>query len=323
MVPKEVSLAQWPIYSPWHNLTAWYDMREVVRRVSRLQRLAIFESAARLGSFTAAAAELGTTQPAVTRQIRLLEASIHTALFRRSSNRSELTEDGRTLLLHVSRSFSEIESALAGLGLRSEVFVLACHPGFAQQWLVPRLDQVQEALDGKELRLWLFEREAELAGGSFDAAIQVGGGSFVDVDAELLFPESVFPVASPALADEFSLDSSSTPARLLEVPLLHMDDGDRPWMSWGTWLARFGLDVPRQAGRILFNNYPVVLQQAVAGRGVALGWRHLVDDLLSDGVLVRVGPEVTSAEGYFLTWPAGAKAPTTEVLGVWLKGQLA
>ena len=285
-------------------------MRELIRRVGRLQRLAVFESAARLGSFTAAAHELGMTQPAVTRQIRSLETSVHSELFRRTSNRSELTSDGRTLLLHVSRGFSGIEGALAGLGHRTEAFVLACHPGFAQQWLVPRLDQVHAALGGKELRLWLFDREADLAGGSFDAAIHVGNGSFVGVESELLFPESVFPVAAPSLARAFGLAATSPPEQLLDVPLLHMDDGDRPWMSWGEWFGGFGLDVARQSGRILFNNYPVVLQQAVAGRGVALGWRHLVDDLLSDGVLVQVGAEVRSAKGYFFTWPAGSHSPT-------------
>lgn len=266
---------------------------------------------------------MGMTQPAVTRQIRILESSINATLFHRTSNRSGLTDAGRTLLSEVSRGFTGIEGALTGLGQRAEVFVLACNPGFAQQWLVPRLDRVQEALGGRELRLWLFDREADLAGGSFDAAIQVGRGTFPAVDCELLFPESVFPVAAPALADRWSLGASSPPDRLLDMPLVHMDDGDRPWMSWGEWFGRFGLIATRQPGRVLFNNYPVVLQQAVAGRGVALGWRHLVDDLLVDGVLEQVGPEVTSAEGYFLTWPSGTKASTTEALGAWLKERLA
>ncbi len=297
-------------------------MRELVRRVGRLQRLAVFESAARLGSFTAAANELGMTQPAVTRQIRALETSLHTELFRRTSNRSELTDDGRTFLLHLGRGFSGIEEALSGLGRRAEVFVLACHPGFAQQWLVPRLDRVHEALGGKELRLWLFDREADLAGGSFDAAIQVGNGSFPDVESELLFPESVFPVAAPSVAGRHSLDATSAPVRLLDMPLLHMDDGDRPWMSWRDWFAGFGLDVPRQPGRILFNNYPVVLQQAVAGRGVALGWRHLVDDFLTDGVLMQVGAEVPSTMGYYFTSPAGKTNATTAALGRWMSQQL-
>ena len=299
-------------------------MRELTRKVGRVQRLAVFESAARLGSFTAAAAELGMTQPAVTRQIRSLETAIHTDLFRRTSNRSELTEAGRLFHLHVSQGFSIMEMALTELGHRAEMaemFVLACNPGLAQQWLVPRLEQLQVVLGGRELRLWLFDRESELETGTFDAAIQVGRGVFPNVQARLLFRESVFPVAAPSLAAAHALTATAAPDALLEMPLLHMDDGDRPWMSWSGWFARFNVDLPRPSGRILFNNYPMVLQQAVAGRGVALGWRHLVDDLIDDGVLLRVGPEETSDQGYYLTWPTEPQSPTVRALMHWLLAQ--
>ena len=48
-------------------------MRELTSHVPRLQRLAVFEAVARLGSFTAAAAELGISQPAVSKHIAQLE----------------------------------------------------------------------------------------------------------------------------------------------------------------------------------------------------------------------------------------------------------
>ena len=296
-------------------------MRELLRRVGRVQRLAVFESAARLGSFSAAAHELGMTQPAVTRQIRSLEAAIHVALFRRTSNRSELTPAGRLLHLHVSQGFASIEGALDELGPHSDVFVLACNPGIAQQWLVPRLERLQATLGGSELRLWLFDRETELDGGVFDAAIRVGDGTFGPVDAEFLFSETVFPVAAPAVAKQFGLRATSKAAELVDAPLLHMDDGDRPWMSWNQWFAHFEVKFPRKHGRVLFNNYPVVLQQALAGRGVALGWRNLVDELLDSGLLRRVGPEVTSDRGYYITWPSGPPSANVRALTSWLLTQ--
>lgn len=295
--------------------------RELVARVGRVQRLAVFEAAGRLGSFTAAAAELGMTQPAVTRQIRQLEATLRFDLFRRTANRSELTEAGRALLRQVSIGFSTIEAAIGDLSTHGDVFVLACNPGLAQQWLVPRLGQLQEALDGHELRLWLFNRDDELATGPFDAAIRVGDGNFSGVDSRLVFPESVFPVATPALAAKLSLKRKSKPKDLLSAPLLHMDDGDRPWMSWAKWFNSFGVNLPRRSGRVLFNNYPMVLQQAVAGHGVALGWRYLVDDLIDDGVLVPVGPEVASDRGYYVTWPESSPSQTVRALTEWLVAQ--
>ncbi len=145
-------------------------MRPAVERVGRLHRLAVFEAAARLGSFTRAAGELGMTQPAVTRQIRALERSLGCELFVRSANRSELTEAGRRLREHVAAGFDAIEAGLRELDDHAGTFVLAAHPGVVQMWLMQRLDQLQQALGDVDLRLWLFERDAELVDGSFDAA---------------------------------------------------------------------------------------------------------------------------------------------------------
>jgi DNA-binding transcriptional LysR family regulator len=89
------------------------------------------------------------------------------------------------------------------------------------------------------------------------------------------------------------------------APLLHIDEGDREWMSWGTWLAAFGVTHPPARRRVVFNNYPMVLRQAIAGNGVALGWRVVVDDLVASGMLTVVGPEVRTGNGYHLTWSPG------------------
>lgn len=258
------------------------------------------------------------TQPAATRQIRQLERSLGVELFARTANRSEPTEAGRRLVGHVSAGFDAIESGLAELDEHAGTFVLAAHPGIAQQWLVPRIDGLQGALGELELRLWLFDRDGELDGGGYDAAIRVGSGDFVHSDSHLLFPEVVVPVAAPALADRYRLSNTSTADDVYGAPFVHMDDGDKPWMTWADWLATFGITLRRSTGRVLFNNYPMVLQQAIAGRGVALGWHPLVDDLLAGGALRVVGPEVRSHRGYYLTWPTDGDHPGVRALRSWL-----
>jgi DNA-binding transcriptional LysR family regulator len=293
-------------------------MRPIVRRVDRLQRLAVFEAAARLGSFTRAGAELGMTQPAVTRQIRGLERSLGADLFTRTSNRSQLTELGARLRDHVVAGFEEIESGLDELAEHAGNFVLAAHPGIAQLMLMPRLEQLNEVLGDLDLRLWLFEGDQELVDGTFDAAIRVGTGSFSGLDSRLLFPEVVVPVAAPSVAEQFDLSESSSALDVNEAPFVHMDDGDRPWMTWSGWLATFGMTLRRSPGRVLFHNYPMVLQRALLGHGVALGWRPLIDDYLDGGALVVVGPEARSSRGYYVTWPSGRPSPAVQALIGWL-----
>lgn len=297
-------------------------MRPLLDRVERLQSLAVFEAAGRLGSFSAAAEELGMTQPAVTRQVRALEARLGVELFTRTSNSSRLSEIGERLHAHVTAGFDTIEAGLGELADHAGTFVLAAHPGVAQMWLVPRLDGLTAALGGLELRLWLFGRQSELASGGFDAAVQVGTGEFAGQSSRLLFGEAVVPVASPAFADEWGLDAYSTAEQVFDAPFVHMDDGDHPWMTWADWLGHFGIALRREPGRVLFQNYPMVLQQALAGRGVALGWRHLIDDLVAGDALTIVGPEVESSRGYYVTWPQGEPSAAVAALIGWLEQQV-
>ncbi len=300
-------------------------MRDIVRLVDRLQRLAVFEAAARLGSFTAAAGDLGMTQPAVTRQIHALEHSLGAELFVRTSNRSALTEVGRRLLGHVGSGFDVIENGLVELAEHAGNFVLAAHPGVAQMLIVPRLDQLKSALGDVDLLLRLFDTDAELVDGTFDAAIRVGSGEFPGFDRELLFPEVVVPIAAPGLAAEYGLSASSSAVDVYAAPFVHMDEGVRPWMSWADWLAHFDIAMRRSPGRVLFNNYPMVLQRVILGYGVGLGWRPLIDEYVERGALVVVGPEVRSTNGYFVTWPVGKSSPAVTALIDWLlaDGQLA
>ena len=288
--------------------------------VQRLQRLAVLDAVARNGSFSAGALELGLTQPVVTRQMRDLEAALGIELFERSKNRSRLTPAGVELATAVNMSLGAIEHQIDQLRSVSEPFVLAAHPGIAQQWLVPRLDEIHDALDGRDLRLWLFDHDDELRGGPFDASIRVGMGNFDGQDSIPLFAEEVVPVASPAFAAAHGLTAQSAPNKLTR--LLHMDQGNRPWMTWSDWARALGADPPRPPS-VVYNNYPLVLQEALAGRGVALGWRRLVDDMLDQGLLVEVGVWVRHpTSGYHLTWPRHRRTPSVEGLANWLQARL-
>lgn len=297
-------------------------MRRLVERVQRLQRLAAFEAAVRLGSFTAAASELGMTQPAVTRQIRALEQSLDLELFVRSANRSSVTPAGQRLADAIVAGFGGIEAALDELGADDTVFVLASPPGFAQQMIVPFLEAIQEALGGRDIRLWLYDRDSDLDAGGYHVAVRVGSEGWPGCDEEPLFDEVVQPVATPALAAQLGLDAGSEPIDVLDAPLIHMENQGRAWMSWEDWLAHFDLALTPGRPRVLLNTYPLVLQQALAGRGVALGWHGIVDSFVDDGLLVPVGPAVPSASRYSAAWRRGRRVGATDTMVRWLRDRV-
>ena len=292
--------------------------RPLLAAVDRLQRLAVFDAAARSGSFSAAGRELGLAQPAVTRHIQALERSLGIELFVRHTNRSTLTGHGTTLAAAVDSAFTEMERTVTDIADTDDIFVLAMPPGFAQQLVVPRLDSLQRALGGRELRLWLYDREHALNDSHFDAAVQVGDAAWTGYDATPLFAEQVMPVATPALAAELGLDEYSSAHDVLAAPLLHMDAKDRPWMSWTDWLQSFDLALTPGRRRVVFNNYPAVLQHAIGGRGVALGWSKIIEQLVADEVLCVVGPTATSHRDYQLTWPARRSGVALSALREWL-----
>ncbi len=292
--------------------------RPLVSSIDRLQRLAVFDAAARNGSFSAAGRELGLAQPAVTRQIQGLEQSLGIELFVRHTNRSTLSGPGHALAAAVDNAFTLLEHAVADITDVDDIFVLAMPPGFAQQLVVPRLDSLQRALENRDLRLWLYDRESELSDSHFDAAVRVSNASWSSYDATPLFAEQVMPVATPALAAQLNLDQDSSANDVLAAPLLHMDATDRPWMSWTDWLQSFDLSLTPGRRRVEFNNYPTVLQQALAGRGVALGWSKLVEDLVADNLLCIVGPVATSDRDYQLTWPTRRAGAALSALRDWL-----
>ena len=86
-----------------------------------LSWLRAFEAAARHSSFTAAAAEIGLTQAAVSQHIRLLESHLKVSLFLRLRRGVELTAEGAAYLPHVQSGFGLIARSTRELfGSRSD-----------------------------------------------------------------------------------------------------------------------------------------------------------------------------------------------------------
>ncbi|WP_031469177.1 LysR family transcriptional regulator [Sciscionella sediminilitoris] len=87
------------------------------------QNLRVLRQVAESGSFTAAAAHLGYTQSAISRQAVALERTAGTALFERRSDGVRLTPAGLTLLRHartILDSVAAAESELTGPNARTE-----------------------------------------------------------------------------------------------------------------------------------------------------------------------------------------------------------
>jgi putative choline sulfate-utilization transcription factor len=271
-----------------------------------LDTLRTFEAAARHCSFTAAAMELGTTQPAISQQIKRLEGQLKLRLFDRVYRGIALTETGHRLYQQVAEGLHCIESGLleaASYG-HHEVLQVATDFAFAAYWLMPRLHRFHQVHPQVDVSIVTSERTQAMLRSDTDIAILFGDGRVPGHGkSQWLFNEEVFPVCSPGLLKAHALPLP--PAALRNLPLLHLRSGaGNRWFDWAGLFQALNIPSAPAPGQLRFDNYTLLIQAAIGGQGVAIGWRHLVDDLIEQGLLCRpVAASVRSALGYHLVLP--------------------
>jgi len=279
-------------------------VRSLVRQVPQLQRLAVFEAVARLGTFTAAGSELGISQPAASKQVALLEDQLRLVLFDRSGGRPTLTTDGARLHQTVSGSFSSLEVTLAELRSGLDVLTMAVRPAVAANWIAPNLEAIHEAIAPSRLHVVIFEHESELASTAHDVSIRFGDGDVPHLRSEKLLEEVAVPAGSPDYAAAHGLDATTNPKRLLECDLLEFDSTGQDWATWARWFAAHGLRWEEPDNQIVYRAHASVIAQAMIGRGLILTWSAIRQELFEAGSLVECGPTLVVPDlGHHLVWP--------------------
>jgi len=293
-----------------------------------LHELSVFEAAARAGSFSAAGRELGMTQSAVSHHVATLEAVLGFRLFTRVWRGVALTDPGTVLFDGMKNGLSAIGAGIEGAraAARQRQFTVVTDFAFASFWLVARLAELRRLSGGADASIVTSQASAAVDLSIGDVAVTFGVPAPKGWEVTRLVDEEVVPVVSPQLAARQALFAADGAAR---VPLLHLETPGRDrWLSWPDYFGLAGL-APAPAGADLsFNNYPLLIQAAIAGQGVALGWRPLVDDLIERGLLVpTLGTVRNRSRGYdLLVPPRGQANPVIRAFKRWLQaefGQLA
>lgn len=289
------------------------------RGVPSTTALRAFETAADLGSFSAAAERLCLTQGAVSHQIRELELRLAVQLFDRGARGIRLTDAGARYLPFVRDALASLRTgagALARLG-GDRVLTVSMSPNFATKWLVPRLGDFMAACPDLELRISASMEHVVFDGQDIDMAIRHGDGDWPHLHVTRLCRETVFPVCAPALVPAGGL----TIDRLTHVPLLH----DRDRGAWQTWLLGAGVSADANAleSGPVFNQTALAIDAAAAGQGVALARSALVTLDLEAGRLVRpVSHAVDAPFAYYVVCPPDlAMAGKVQRFTAWLLAQ--
>ena len=296
------------------------------RSLPPLTALRAFEAAARLSSFTRAARELHVTPAAVSHQIRGLEKYLGVTLFRRTTRRLELTEQGRIAAELFREGFEKLERGVSQLRAdeAGASLTLSVTTAFATRWLVPRLGRFARRCPGIDLRIRAGTQPVDFDQDDIDVAVRIGRGGVAGASAIPLFTESVAPLASPAFIRQHGLRRAADLAR---VPLLHDDSMRRVGRPtrWSEWLAAAkvrGVDVGH--GMHVDDGH-LVLQAAAEGRGVALGRLvYALDDLVARRLRMPFGPVLELDVRYYLLLPeARTGEPAIAAVRDWFRQEAA
>lgn len=257
------------------------------RQIPSANALFVFEAAARCGNFTKAAAEMGVTQPAVSRMLSLLEEHLGVKLFERSAGRTLLTEDGEILYRGVKEGFQRIDSSLQEIAVRKsgmETVTLSVSTAFTTHWLMPRMHRLQTQLPNVDIRFQLISGAISGSVEDVDFGMRFMSGEDLAQGAELLVPELLVLVCSPEYKASHFAGTKKQPT------YIGLADNRTNWLDYFS-----SVEGPASTLHSLeFTDYAVVLQAALLGQGFAVGWMNVVSNWLCNGALVPVSSELVA-----------------------------
>jgi DNA-binding transcriptional LysR family regulator len=268
------------------------------RKIPNTAALVAFEAAARHENLSVASEELCLTESAVSRQITALEEYLGIKLFNRIKNRLSLSQAGRVYWTHVSACLDQLErqtqSLMAHQGLGG-VLELAVIPTFTLKWLIPRLKSFYTL--HPEILINMREQPEPFLfrNHDFDAAVHFEHPAWAGVLKTELFSEDLIAVLSPA---HFDVSAMSSPADLLDIPLLHKSSAPRA-DAWRRWFARVGCKDAHALRGPQYQLYSMMIEGARAGLGAALVPRFYVEDEIAKGELAVPFPERLPDEKQF------------------------
>lgn len=289
----------------------------MIENLRHLRALQAFDETAAQSSLSKAAETLHVTHGAVSRQIKLLEAHLGTALFHRHPKGVALTQAGERLYKSTRQAFAELQSGVLDVKRtqQRQSLAVSLSTSLALKWLVPALSAFQQAHPGISLLLDTNDSFADFNLTQVDVALRFGAPGWSGLHHELLKQEELITVAAPSLIGERPLPMSAQD--ILNLPLLH----DTFNVGWDSWAKQHGINADRvDAQKLKYVDSAVLIEAAIDGQGVALARRLLVERDLTQGRLRRLNESRIPLDRslYFVCRPGDQERPPVRLFKKWL-----
>ncbi|QJP13471.1 LysR family transcriptional regulator [Starkeya sp. ORNL1] len=279
---------------------------------TRFDGIAEFVAVARLGSFTAVAAELGVTKSAVGRAVSRLEARLGSKLLHRTTRRLILTPAGEAWLEHCVAALAELDRGESALLLARDTpggeVRIDLPTAFGRLHVMPVLLEAAERYPALHLNVSFTDRRVDLLGENIDLAVRIGN---LDDSAELIARQigvqHVVIVGAPGY-----IAKRGTPRSLADLAVHDCIVGRRQGhrVAWlvkqpdGS-IARHAVSVKHE-----IQDFETVQSAVRAGHGLAQLPLWMVQDDIRDGTLLTVLDGMSGGEVPInVLWPRTKALP--------------
>ncbi|NYI01804.1 LysR family transcriptional regulator [Cupriavidus plantarum] len=278
-----------------------------------LPGLIAFESVARHLNFTRAAAEMEITPTAISRTIKLLEASMRVRLFNRTTRSVSLTEAGTQLLQTLGPALDQIRRSVQEVGdasgaARGQLRINTSYVAHATL-IQPHLREFLTRYPELAVEVSVEHGLTDIVAGGFDVGIRLGRALQKDMIAVPIGPpQRLLVVGAPAYVK--ARGKPRRPDQLLQHDCIRQRIGNRgQFLPWEFRVGNEPLTIDIQ-GRLVFSEMRSALEAACDGNGLAFVFEHFAHKALEDGLVVPLLETFTRArEPFYVYYPNRAQMP--------------
>ena len=250
----------------------------------RLQLWRVYLRVVEMGSFSAVARELNSTQPRISRQIAQLEAQLGVRLLRRSTRTLSMTDEGEQLYADARRILADVDETEGRLrGSRGQargLIRVACPTTLSRLKLLPMMRGFLDRYPELQVEFSVSDRFVDLIAEGIDVAIRGGEISDTELHARRIGTVRRVCVAAPSYLR--ASGTPETPANLVKHQCVTYT-----LLATGTVWPFAGQPV-RVSGRVRGDSPDVILEMVRSGYGVGLMPSWLFRDALAAGELLRI-----------------------------------